>query len=144
MTRSARESIWGPLARLSSWLKRTRLGYSSFDLAGKLGEHNASSQDMTNYLPRGDQYPPLQEGANFLRNVRSGTPLPIQLSIHTLDNVVRELVPFFGENCPISVIYNKSPAQVVHPAEVVQATLSTIQNVSDYSPHARSAFILVG
>ena len=74
---------------------------------------------------------------------RGDNPLPIQLSIHTLDRVVRELAPFLGPECPISVIYNKLP-QFAQPAEVLQATLSTIQPVPGYTPQTRSAFILVG
>jgi len=87
---------------------------------------------------------PLNQVFSFRHNLSDRSPLPIQLSIHTLDSVVRELVPFFGENCPVRVIYNKRTHQTVHPTEVVQATLSTIHSVPDYTPHTRSAFILVG
>jgi hypothetical protein len=113
------------------------------DRAIDAGGAHAPSRDLIS-TPASSEYPPLQAGDNFRRNSRSGRPLPIQLSIHTLDSLVRELIPFFGEHCPISVIYNKSPAQSLHHVEVVQATLSTIHSASDYSPHTRSAFILIG
>jgi precorrin-4 methylase len=129
------KSIRYPLGRLSSWLGR--IASRDTNLSGDVP---SSSRDLINT----NEYPPLHEGGYFRRNSRLREPLPIQLSIHTLDDVVRELVPFFGENCPISVIYNKSPAQSVHHAEVVQATLSSIRSASDHSPHTRSAFILVG
>lgn len=146
MTKFVSKMLGPHLDRLSSWLRRSAsedVDVSS-DQAIESGKSHFSSRDLISTPPGSNGCLPLQGGDNFRRNSRSGRPLPIQLSIHTLDNVVRELVPFFGEHCPISVIYNKSPAQSVHHAEVVQATLSTIQSASDNSPHTRSAFILVG
>jgi precorrin-4 methylase len=146
MTNFVSKLLGTPFDRLSSWLRRNASESVNFspDLAIESGEAHSSSRDLIITPPGSSGFPPLQGGDNFRPNLRSGRPLPIQLSIHTLDNVVRELVPFFGEHCPISVIYNKSPAQMVHHAEVVQATLSTIHSASDYSPHTRSAFILIG
>jgi hypothetical protein len=129
------KSIWHPLGRWLSW--RGRHAPEDANLSPRA---HSSSRDLVNP----SDYPPLHDGAYFNHNSRLNGPLPIQLSIHTLDSVVRELVPFFGENCPISVIYSKSPAQSVHHTEVVQATLSTIHSASAHSLHTRSAFILVG
>ena len=146
MTNFIRKLVGFPLDRLPSWLRRG--AWADIDLSPALkiepGQAHSSSRDLISAQPGSNGYPSLQAVDNFQRNSRSGRPLPIQLSIHTLDNVVRELVPFFGEHCPISVIYNKSSAQSVHHAEVVQATLSTIHSASDDSPHTRSAFVLVG
>ena len=146
MTKFVSKMLRPPLDRLSSWLRRSASENINFspDQAIESGKAHSSSRDLISPPPGSNGCPPLQSGDNFRRNSRSGRPLPIQLSIHTLENVVRELVPFFGEHCPISVIYSKSPAQSVHHAEVVQATLSTIHSVSDNTPHTRSAFILVG
>jgi precorrin-4 methylase len=92
-----------------------------------------------------DQNPQtLDFGMYFQRNARAGNPLAIYLSIHTLEGVIRELVPFYGENCPITVIYSTGRAWEVHPGEVVQATLATIQDGPDYTPDTRSAFVRVG
>ena len=141
MTNFISKLVGFPLDRLPSWLRRG--ARADIDLS-PAGQAHSSSRDLISTQPGSNGYPSLQAVDNFQGNSRSGRPLPIQLSIHTLDNVVRELVPFFGEHCPISVIYNKSSAQSVHHAEVVQATLSTIHSASDDSPHTRSAFILVG
>jgi hypothetical protein len=146
MTNLVSKLLGSPLDRLSSWLRGSAsedINFSS-DPARAPGKAHSSSRDLIATPPGSNSYPTLQGWDNFRRNSRPGRPLPIQLSIHTLDNVVRELVPFFGEHCPISVIYSKSPAQSVHHAEIVQATLSTIHSASDHSPHTRSAFILVG
>ena len=86
---------------------------------------------------------PLSQVLTFGCTTRS--PLPIQLSLHTLDDIVRELVPFFGEDCPIRLVYTESLPKTTYSTEVVQATLATIQNVSNCNPYyARSAFIVVG
>jgi precorrin-4 methylase len=146
MTNFVNKLLWFSLDRFSSRLRRSASEDINFspDLATESGKARSSSRDLISTPAGSNRYPPVQGGDHFWRNSRSGRPLPIQLSIHTLDNVVRELIPFFGEHCPISVIYNKSPAQSVHHAEVVQATLSTIHSASDYSPYTRSAFILIG
>jgi hypothetical protein len=146
MTNLVSKLLRSPLDRLSSRLRRSASDVINFssDLAIGSGKAHSYSRDLVSTPPGPSGYPPLHTGDNFRRNSRSGSPLPIQLSIHTLDNLVRELTPFFGEHCPISVIYNRSPAQNVHHAEVVQATLSTIHSASDYTLHTRSAFILIG
>jgi hypothetical protein len=146
MTNVINRLVGFPLDRLSSWLRRGASEDVNLSpaLAIEPGQAHSSARDLISTQPGSNGYPSLQAVDNFQGNSRSGRPLPIQLSIHTLDNVVRELVPFFGEHCPISVIYSKGSAQSVHHAEVVQATLSTIHSASDNSLHTRSAFILVG
>jgi len=103
-----------------------------------------SGSDQFLPAPSVQSAPQLHPDGSFQHNARAENPLAIQLSLHTLDDVVRELIPFFGENCPISVVYSKSRTQIVHPAEVVRATLSTIREIPDYTPGTRSAFLLVG
>jgi precorrin-4 methylase len=76
--------------------------------------------------------------------LRTRSPLSIQLSLHTLDEIVRELVPFFGGDCPVRVVYTRSSSLDAYSTEVVQATLANIENISDCSPYTRSAFVLVG
>ena len=48
-------------------------------------------------------------------------PLSIHLTIHTLDRLVRDLLPFYGEDCPISVMYDDHG-----PGGITQGTLATI------------------
>jgi precorrin-4/cobalt-precorrin-4 C11-methyltransferase len=66
--------------------------------------------------------------------------LAIHLSIHTLDAIVTELIPFYGESCPVAVVYRAS-----WPDErIVRSTLAGI--VEDIGPEKieRTALILVG
>jgi precorrin-4/cobalt-precorrin-4 C11-methyltransferase len=66
--------------------------------------------------------------------------LAIHLSIHALDDVVRRLLPFYGGDCPVAVVY-----RATWPDEqIVYGTLDTIVgHLSDARPE-RTALILVG
>jgi precorrin-4/cobalt-precorrin-4 C11-methyltransferase len=70
----------------------------------------------------------------------TGATLAIHLSIHVLDKVVSELVPFYGADCPAAVVYRASwPDE-----QIVRATLGTIAAEVAKSPIERTALILVG
>jgi precorrin-4/cobalt-precorrin-4 C11-methyltransferase len=70
----------------------------------------------------------------------TGATLAIHLSIHVLDKVVAELLPFYGADCPIALVFRAS-----WPDELVlQATLSTIGVLAQKNPMERTALILVG
>jgi precorrin-4/cobalt-precorrin-4 C11-methyltransferase len=94
---------------------------------------------------RPDQNPQTLDFRTYFHiNVGAGNPLAVDLSIHTLDSIIQQLVPFYGENCPISVLYGTASEREMHPGEVVQATLATIQHQPDYVPDSRSALVLIG
>jgi len=66
--------------------------------------------------------------------------LAIHLSIHTLDKIVAELIPSYGEACPVAVIFRAS-----WPEErIVRATLATIVGEVAKTDIDRTALILVG
>ncbi|HTR86136.1 MAG TPA: precorrin-4 C(11)-methyltransferase [Reyranella sp.] len=70
----------------------------------------------------------------------TGATLAIHLSIHVLDKVVADLLPFYGADCPMAVVYRAS-----WPDErVVRGTLATISAEVAKSPMERTALILVG
>jgi precorrin-4/cobalt-precorrin-4 C11-methyltransferase len=70
----------------------------------------------------------------------TGATLAIHLSIHVLDKLVAELVPFYGEDCPVAVVYRAS-----WPDErVLQGSLATIIAQVGQSPMERTALVLVG
>ena len=61
-------------------------------------------------------------GETLAAYAATGATLAIHLSIHVLDKVVAELVPFYGADCPVAVVYRAS-----WPDErVIRATLGTI------------------
>lgn len=66
--------------------------------------------------------------------------LAIHLSIQSLDRVVEELTPHYGEDCPAIVVARASwPDQ-----EIVRGTLATIAGVVERTGIDRTALILVG
>jgi precorrin-4/cobalt-precorrin-4 C11-methyltransferase len=70
----------------------------------------------------------------------TGATLAIHLSIHVLEKIVAELLPFYGQDCPIALVFRAS-----WPDErIVQATLATIVASTRDNPMERTALILVG
>jgi precorrin-4/cobalt-precorrin-4 C11-methyltransferase len=66
--------------------------------------------------------------------------LAIHLSIANLARVVRELVPFYGGECPVVVAY-----RVSWPDEIlIRGTLADIRDQVKHAGITRTALILVG
>jgi len=66
--------------------------------------------------------------------------LVVHLSIHALEDVTRRLAPFYGEDCPVAVVYRASwPDQ-----RILRGTLGTIVERLRRAPLERTATILVG
>ncbi len=80
---------------------------------------------------------PMPAGENLAVFAATGATLAIHLSVHALAEVVRDLTPILGPDCPVAVVFRASwPDQ-----QVIRATLATIA-----VPQAveRTALILVG
>ena len=70
----------------------------------------------------------------------TGATLAIHLAIHALEQVVAELVPFYGAGCPSAVVVRAS-----WPEErVVRGTLAELPALLRDDPAERTALILVG
>lgn len=70
----------------------------------------------------------------------TGATLAIHLSIHAIDRVVATLVPHYGADCAVAVVYRASwPDQ-----RIIRATLDTIADEIAKAPMERTALILVG
>ena len=70
----------------------------------------------------------------------TGATLAIHLSIHVLADVVAELTPHYGADCPVAVVYRAS-----WPDEkVVRGKLNSIVESMASQPVERTALILVG
>lgn len=70
----------------------------------------------------------------------SGTTLAIHLAIRNLREIERQLIPAYGADCPVSVVYRASwPDQ-----QVITGTLSTIREKVRAAKITRTALILVG
>ncbi len=92
---------------------------------------------LTRTSGRASAMPENESLANF---AATGAVLAIHLSIHTLENVVAELVPHYGPDCPVAVVW-----RATWPDErVEQATLATIVQAVGDTKKQRTALILVG
>ena len=70
----------------------------------------------------------------------SGATIAIHLSVKNLAKVVRELSPYYGDDCPVAVCYRVGwPDQ-----EIIRGTLSTIRAKVKASGFTRTALIMVG
>jgi len=97
----------------------------------------AQSLILTRTSGRASSMPPRESLATF---AASGATLAIHLSIHVLDRVCAELEPFYGEACPVAVVYRAS-----WPDErIIEGTLSTIEALVSAAALERTALILVG
>ena len=83
---------------------------------------------------------PLPEREKLGSFAATGATLAIHLSIHTLEKVVAELLPFYGAQCPAAVV-----ARASWPDEkIVRAPLGEIVEAVRAAPVERTAIILVG
>lgn len=82
---------------------------------------------------------PMPDGETLANFGRTGATLAIHLSVHVLENVVAELTPFYGGDCPVAVIWRATwPDQ-----RIVKATLATLEDATG-GMRGRTALILVG
>jgi precorrin-4/cobalt-precorrin-4 C11-methyltransferase len=82
----------------------------------------------------------MPEGEKLAAFAATGATLAVHLSIHVLDAVAAELIPHYGADCPVAIVYRASwPDQ-----QVMRGTLSTIGATVAATPIERTALILVG
>jgi precorrin-4/cobalt-precorrin-4 C11-methyltransferase len=97
----------------------------------------AQSLVLTRTSGRASAMPERERLATF---AASGATLAIHLSIHVVEQVVAELAPFYGEACPVAIVFRAS-----WPDErVLRGSLSTIAAQVRESGLERTALILVG
>jgi precorrin-4/cobalt-precorrin-4 C11-methyltransferase len=79
-------------------------------------------------------------GEDLVTLGQSGATMAIHLSIMNLDIVTSQLLPLYGRDCPVIVVFHASwPDQMV-----LRGTLSTIQKTVAKAGVDRNALILVG
>ncbi len=82
----------------------------------------------------------MPETENLAAFAATRATLAVHLSIHALDKTVAELIPFYGETCPVAVVFRAS-----WPDErIIRATLGTIVGEVQKTSIDRTALILVG
>jgi precorrin-4/cobalt-precorrin-4 C11-methyltransferase len=97
----------------------------------------AQSLVLTRTSGRASSMPEREKLATF---AASGATLAIHLSIHVIGQVVEELTPFYGADCPVAIVFRAS-----WPDErVLRGTLGSIAEDVAASGLERTALILVG
>jgi len=81
----------------------------------------------------------MPEGESLAAFAATGAVLAIHLSVHMLDRLVAELVPHYGEDCAVAIVWRASwPDQ-----RIVRATLGTL-DVAIGPELERTALVIVG
>ena len=141
-------SIWSAMGEQIRLLKQAKIdvsitpGVPSFAAAAaSLGTELTlpglvQSVVLTRTPGRASAMPDNESLENF---AKTGATLAIHLSIHNLNYVTNTLIPFYGADCPVAIIYRASwPDQ-----HIITGLLSTIQNEMSEEIE-RTAIILVG
>ena len=82
----------------------------------------------------------MPRGETLAAFAATGATLAVHLSIHALSEVVARVLPFYGVDCPVAIVYRAS-----WPEErIIRGTLASIVEEAAASPIERSALILVG
>ncbi len=83
---------------------------------------------------------PMPEGEALAKLGASGATLAVHLSVRNLRQVIEDLTPHYGADCPVAVVYRASwPDEVI-----VRGTLSNIRAKVRAAKITRTALILVG
>lgn len=142
-------SVWSAVAEQIRRLERNGIAYTltpgvpSFAAAAAALKREltipemAQSLVLTRVSGRASKMPPGETLAAF---GRTGATLAIHLAIHAIEQVVTELTPHYGGDCPVAIVFRAS-----WPDErVIRATLETVAAILAADPIERTALIFVG
>jgi precorrin-4/cobalt-precorrin-4 C11-methyltransferase len=103
-------------------------------------ELTLSGVSQTLIMTRYEGKTPFPEGERLPQLAKSGATLAIHLGVTRIHKIVEELIPHYGEDCPVAVCYRTSwPDQ-----DKVMGTLKDIVGKVREKKFARTALILVG
>lgn len=142
-------SVWSAVAEQIRRLERNGIAYTltpgvpSFAAAAAALKREltipevAQSLVLTRVSGRASKMPP---GETLSAFGRTGATLAIHLAIHAIEQVVTELTPHYGGDCPVAIVFRAS-----WPDErVIRATLETVTAALAADPIERTALIFVG
>jgi precorrin-4/cobalt-precorrin-4 C11-methyltransferase len=142
-------SIWSTMAEQTRRLKTLGIrfdvtpGVPSFAAAAAALQQELTLPNIAQTLiltRTSTRSTPMPPGEDLATLGRTGATLAIHLSITNLDRVTSELLPLYGERCPVVVVFRAS-----WPDErILRGTLATIRQIVQASGIDRNALILVG
>lgn len=141
-------SIYGAIREQMNVLDRLGIEYvvvpgvSSFQAAAAAlkTELTVPEISQTIILSRTSGRTPMPEKQELEHLARTESTLCLFLSVHKLDEVATELADYYGEDCPIGVVYRASwPDQ-----QVIEGTLADIASKVTKAGITKTAMIVVG
>lgn len=141
-------SIYGAIREQMNVLDRLGIEYvvvpgvSSFQAAAAAlkTELTVPEISQTIILSRTSGRTPMPEKQELEHLARTESTLCLFLSVHKLDEVATELADYYGEDCPIGVVYRASwPDQ-----QVIEGTLADIAAKVTKAGITKTAMIVVG
>ena len=141
-------SIYGAISEQMNRLDRLAITYevipgvSSFQAAAAAlnVELTCPEVSQTVILSRTSGRTPMPQYQDIETLAQSRSTLCLFLPIHKLDEVSRQLVPTYGSNCPVAVVYHASwPDQVV-----IKGSLGDITDKIKGSGITKTAMIIIG
>jgi len=82
----------------------------------------------------------MPEGETLAAFAATGAMLSVHLSIHVIEKVVTETLPFYGADCPAAVVFHAS----MDDEKILRGTLSTIADLVKAAGLDRTAIIFIG
>jgi len=116
-------------------------GVSSFQAAASVlaWELTIPEAAQTIVLTRTPGRTPMPESEELAHYARTGATLCLFLSVHTIEKLALELATYYGENCPVAVVYRAS-----WPNEtVVRGTLGDIAEKIKLAGLSKTALVIV-
>ena len=110
-------SIWSAMGEQIRRLKEEKINFSitpgvpSFSASSAVLENEFTLPEVTQtvILTRTSGRASKMPSNESLENMaRIGATLVIHLSIQNIEKIVKKLIPYYGENCPIAIVYRAS------------------------------------
>lgn len=142
-------SVWSAVAEQIRRLERHSIPYTLTPgvpafaaAAAALGREltipgMAQSLVLTRVSGRASAMPEAETLNNF---GKSGATLAIHLAIHRMADIVAELTPLYGPDCPVAIV---ARASWEHET-ILRGTLETIEEILSRTPIERTAIVFVG
>ncbi len=141
-------SLFGAIAEQMRELEKSQIsfevipGISSFQAAAAAIQTELTAPDIaqTVILSRIAGRTPVPPEQELKHLAKTRSTLCLFLSVHQMANLTKTLIPYYGEACPIAVVYRASwPDQIV-----VEGSLANIVPQVKEAGITRTAIILVG
>ena len=141
-------SIYGAIAEQMNRLDKLQIAYevipgvSSFQAAAAAlnTELTCPEVSQTVILSRTSGRTPMPEHQDIETLAQSRSTLCLFLSIHKIGEVAKQLDKYYGQDCPVAVVYHASwPDQIV-----IKATIADIADKIKNSGITKTAMVIIG